>query len=59
MRGAGDALGTSRVLEVPAGVQVGKKSFPQTLALKPGEVVLTFDDVLAAHHGGDSGRAEG
>ncbi len=42
--GRPDALGTARVLEVPPGVQVGTKSFPQTLALKPGEVVLTFDD---------------
>ncbi len=39
-----DALGTSRVLEVPAGVRVGTKSFPQTLPLAPKEVVLTFDD---------------
>ncbi|MGU3494918.1 polysaccharide deacetylase family protein [Xanthobacteraceae bacterium A53D] len=39
-----DALGTARVLEVPAGVQVGTKSFPGTLPLRPKEVVLTFDD---------------
>ncbi len=42
--GRPDALGTARVLEVPAGVQVGTKSFPGTLPLKPREVVLTFDD---------------
>lgn len=41
-----DALGTSRVLEVDPGTypRVGLKSFPQTLALRDGEVVLTFDD---------------
>lgn len=39
-----EALGTARVLEVPAGVRVGTKSFPQTLPLAPKEVVLTFDD---------------
>lgn len=42
--GRPDALGTTRVLEVPPGVRVGTKSFPETLPLKPGEVVLTFDD---------------
>ncbi|MFG1357750.1 polysaccharide deacetylase family protein [Xanthobacter pseudotagetidis] len=43
--GRPDALGTGRVLEVdPRGLQVGTKSFPQTLPLKPREVVLTFDD---------------
>ncbi|WP_035715335.1 polysaccharide deacetylase family protein [Azorhizobium doebereinerae] len=42
--GRPDALGTARVLEVPAGVQVGTKSFPATLPLEKGEVVLTFDD---------------
>lgn len=42
--GRADALGTSRVLEVPAGVRVGTKSFPQTLPLAEKEVVLTFDD---------------
>ncbi|TDT90334.1 peptidoglycan/xylan/chitin deacetylase (PgdA/CDA1 family) [Azorhizobium sp. AG788] len=42
--GRPDALGTARVIEVPAGVQVGTKSFPQTLPLEKGEVVLTFDD---------------
>lgn len=40
-----EALGTARVLEVdPKGLQVGKKSFPDTLPLAPKEVVLTFDD---------------
>lgn len=42
--GRPDALGTSRVLEVPAGVRVGLKSFPQNLPLAEKEVVLTFDD---------------
>jgi len=42
--GRPDALGTARVLEVPAGVRVGTKSFPDTLPLARGEVVLTFDD---------------
>lgn len=42
--GRPDALGTSRILEVPAGVRVGTKSFPQTLPLREKEVVLTFDD---------------
>ena len=41
-----DALGTSRIIEInPAGgLKLGLKSYPQTLALAPGEVVLTFDD---------------
>ena len=42
-----DALGTSRVMEVeiPAGgLFVGTKSYRDTLALAPKEVVLTFDD---------------
>jgi peptidoglycan-N-acetylglucosamine deacetylase len=41
-----DALGTARVLEVDAATapRVGRKQFPQTLALAPKEVVLTFDD---------------
>lgn len=40
-----DKLGTERVLAVdPAGLQVGTKHFPQTLPLRDGEVVLTFDD---------------
>jgi peptidoglycan/xylan/chitin deacetylase (PgdA/CDA1 family) len=38
-----NALGTSRVLQVEPG-QYGTKHFPQTLALGPHEVVLTFDD---------------
>jgi len=41
-----DALGTARVLAVdPAAYpRVGRKHFPQTLPLRPKEVVLTFDD---------------
>ena len=41
-----DALGTSRVLEVgaPGGLQIGLKTYPQTLQLEDHEVVLTFDD---------------
>ena len=41
-----DALGTSRVMEVNprGGLKLGRKSYPQTLALEKGEVVLTFDD---------------
>ena len=41
-----DALGTSRVMEVNprGGLKLGLKSYPQTLALEKGEVVLTFDD---------------
>ena len=41
-----DALGTSRVIEVNprGGLKLGLKSYPQTLALEQGEVVLTFDD---------------
>src|SRR5579872_6056601 len=41
-----DALGTARVLAVDAAStpRVGRKQFPQTLPLSPGEVVLTFDD---------------
>src|SRR5450631_1813816 len=44
--GNADALGTTRVLEVDAATtpRVGRKQFPQTLALAPKEVVLTFDD---------------
>jgi peptidoglycan-N-acetylglucosamine deacetylase len=44
--GRADALGTARVLAVDAAAtpRVGRKSFPQTLPLAPGEVVLTFDD---------------
>jgi len=44
--GRADALGTARVLAVDAATtpRIGRKSFPQTLPLTPGEVVLTFDD---------------
>lgn len=43
--GRPDALGTARVMEVdPKGLRVGKRSFPETLPLAKGEVVLTFDD---------------
>lgn len=40
------ALGTARVLAVDPtqALPVGRKQFPQTLALAPKEVVLTFDD---------------
>ena len=41
-----EALGVSRTLEVGTrgGLQVGLKTYPQTLALDDHEVVLTFDD---------------
>jgi peptidoglycan/xylan/chitin deacetylase (PgdA/CDA1 family) len=39
-----DALGTSRVMNVGGGVAIGLKTYPQTLALKDHEIVLTFDD---------------
>lgn len=41
-----EALGVSRVLPVGTvgGGAVGLKTYPQTLPLAPGEVVLTFDD---------------
>jgi peptidoglycan-N-acetylglucosamine deacetylase len=41
-----NALGTSRVLEVgtAGGLQIGLKTYPQTLQLEDHEVVLTFDD---------------
>jgi peptidoglycan-N-acetylglucosamine deacetylase len=44
--GNADALGTARLLEVDAATtpRVGRKQFPATLPLAPGEVVLTFDD---------------
>src|SRR3954462_14338414 len=44
--GNADALGTTRVLTVDAATtpRVGRKHFPQTLPLRPKEVVLTFDD---------------
>ncbi len=42
----GERLGTARTLAVDtrSGLRVGRKSYPQTLPLGPGEVVLTFDD---------------
>jgi len=41
-----DSLGVSRTLEVgtTGGLQVGFKTYPQSLALAEGEIVLTFDD---------------
>ena len=44
--GNAEALGTARILPVNAAAtpRVGRKHFPQTLALAPREVVLTFDD---------------
>jgi peptidoglycan-N-acetylglucosamine deacetylase len=44
--GRTDVLGTARILAVDAAAtpRVGRKSFPQTLPLRPREVVLTFDD---------------
>jgi len=41
-----DALGTERVLAVDPATypRIGRKHFPQTLPLRPKEVVLTFDD---------------
>jgi peptidoglycan/xylan/chitin deacetylase (PgdA/CDA1 family) len=41
-----EALGTARMLPVrtTGALRVGRKSYPQTLPLAPGEVVLTFDD---------------
>jgi peptidoglycan/xylan/chitin deacetylase (PgdA/CDA1 family) len=43
---APEKLGTARVLPVATarGLFVGKRSYPRTLPLEPGEVVLTFDD---------------
>lgn len=41
----GNALGTSRVMEVPFSQgPVGRTNYAQTLPLERGEVVLTFDD---------------
>jgi len=42
----GDRLGTARILPVATanGPRLGRKSYPRTLPLAPGEVVLTFDD---------------
>lgn len=44
--GNADALGTARVLTVDPALTpaVGRKQFPQTLALAPREIVFTFDD---------------
>jgi peptidoglycan/xylan/chitin deacetylase (PgdA/CDA1 family) len=41
-----DALGTSRVVEVgtQGGLEVGLKTYPQTIPLADHEVILTFDD---------------
>ncbi len=41
-----DTLGTARVIPVSTagGLRVGRKSYPRTLPLAPGEVLLTFDD---------------
>ena len=41
-----DALGVGRVLEMGAqgGLQIGLKTYPQSLALADHEIVLTFDD---------------
>jgi peptidoglycan-N-acetylglucosamine deacetylase len=45
-----EALGVARTLEVGTrgGLQVGLKTYPQTLALDDREIVLTFDDGPAA-----------
>jgi peptidoglycan/xylan/chitin deacetylase (PgdA/CDA1 family) len=44
--GRPDMLGTSRVMSIgaPNGVEVGLKTYPQTLKLEDHEVILTFDD---------------
>ena len=41
-----DALGTSRTIAVSTknNLQIGQKSYRQTIALEKGEVILTFDD---------------
>lgn len=41
-----DALGTSRTIEIgtSGGLQVGLRTYPQSLALEDREIVLTFDD---------------
>jgi len=46
-----DKLGTSRVIEVgtQSGLQVGLKTYPQTIPLSDHEVILTFDDGPAAN----------
>jgi peptidoglycan-N-acetylglucosamine deacetylase len=45
-----DALGISRILEIgtSGGLQIGLKTYPQSLALADREIVLTFDDGPAA-----------
>jgi peptidoglycan-N-acetylglucosamine deacetylase len=45
-----DALGTSRIVEVgvQGGLEVGLKTYPQTIPLADHEVILTFDDGPAA-----------
>jgi peptidoglycan-N-acetylglucosamine deacetylase len=45
-----DKLGTSRVIEVgtQGGLEVGLKTYPQTIPLADHEVILTFDDGPAA-----------
>src|SRR5262249_52040262 len=49
--GNSDALGTDRVLSVDPEKtpRIGRKHFPQTLALRTKEVVLTFDDGPEPH----------
>jgi peptidoglycan/xylan/chitin deacetylase (PgdA/CDA1 family) len=44
--GRDDVLGTSRTISIgaPNGLEVGLKTYPQTLKLEDHEVVLTFDD---------------
>jgi peptidoglycan/xylan/chitin deacetylase (PgdA/CDA1 family) len=46
-----DALGVARTIETgtQGGLQVGFKSYPQSLALEDHEIVLTFDDGPSAH----------
>ena len=41
-----DTLGVSRIVEIgtSGGLQIGLKTYPQTLALADHEIVLTFDD---------------
>ena len=45
-----DKLGTSRIIEVgvQGGLEVGLKTYPQTIPLADHEVILTFDDGPAA-----------
>jgi peptidoglycan/xylan/chitin deacetylase (PgdA/CDA1 family) len=44
--GGADVLGTSRTISIgaPNGLEVGLKTYPQTLKLQDHEVILTFDD---------------